>query len=239
MVQPARHKTQLKFRGSPLGLECIAPVERTSISTGMVAIDLGGAIGQLKANLHMLKLPGSASARLRFALPALTPAGTYEGTAKVDANEFPIVAKVEPRVHLVLSPNHLALEAFAKAEVTAELTLLNDGNVTCEIGKAQVFRLFDLDGFNRGLAAALSNDGAKGRERIERFVEALADSHGGMVRVMVHEGAGTIRPGEHRELSLAFRFSDRLANGRTYYGYLSLYNLHYHVQVRASARHTS
>jgi hypothetical protein len=201
---------------------------------GMVAVNLGGRTGRHTAPLHVHTLPGQVqAARIRFELPGTTAPGTYEGDVQVDDTTYSLVAEVEPRTYLLISPSRLTLEATAGTEVGAEVTLVNAGNVSCEIGKAYTFRLFDNDSFDRGLGAALRSDSGTGLKRIDRLVEELAESHGGLVRVNIRDGAGTINPGERREIALELKFSDRLKDGRTYFGTWSLYNLNYYIRVHA------
>jgi hypothetical protein len=231
----AESHNQLRFRGAPLRLECIATLDRPHVGAAAVVINLGGTLGQHRSHLFLLRTPGVAPLRMRFALPVTTPVGTYHGAAIVDSIEYPITAEVDPQPHLAVSPSQLEVHAAPAATVNTELTLLNKGNVACEVGKALVFRLFDVDSVDRGLGAALGEETEKGR-RVDRFIEEVVAAHGGLVRVAIGKGTGTIQPGEHREIALSFRFSDKLTPGRDYYGYLSLYNLHYSVRVHADER---
>lgn len=231
----AESHNQLRFRGTPLRLECIATLDRPHVGAAGVVINLGGTLGQHRSHLFLLRTPGVAPLRMRFALPVTTPVGTYHGAATVDSIEYPITAEVDPQPHLAASPSQLELHAAPGTTVHTELTLLNKGNVACEVGKALVFRLLAVDSVDRGLGAALAEDTEKGRGRVDRFIEEVVAAHGGLVRVAIGKGTGTIHPGEAREIALSFRFSDKLTSGRDYYGYLSLYNLHYSVRVHADA----
>jgi hypothetical protein len=232
-MAPESH-SHLRFRGTPLRLECIATLDRPHTGAAGVVLNLGGRLGEHRSHLFLLRTPGVGALRMRFALPVTTPAGTYRGAAFVDSIEYPITAEVDPQPNLVASPSQLEMRAAPGATVQTELMLLNKGNVACEVGKAFVFRLFDDDSVDRGLGAALGEETEKGRGRIDRFIDEVVAVHGGPVRVAVGKGTGTIQPGEHRELGLSFRFSDKLVPGRDYYGFLSLYNLHYTVRVHAA-----
>src|SRR5579863_202817 len=112
---------------------------------------------------------GATATRLRIVLPKSTPPGTYKGRVKFGDSQYPILAEVEPYPHLRLSPSRLSLEAAAGSEIEVELTLVNGGNVTCEVGKAYAFGLFDKDGLNRGTAAAFQDDAGRGRGRFDRL----------------------------------------------------------------------
>jgi hypothetical protein len=176
--------------------------------------------------------PISASAaRLRFSLPESTPPGTYEGTVQISGEYYPILVEVEPHPYLVISPRQLLLRVASGAEATADLVLINSGNVPCEITKAHAFGIFDIDGAERAIGAALGSSTEKGQGRLNRLLDEAADNHGGLVRVNVREGVGSIAPGELRNLRATLRFSDRLKAGHTYWGTWPLLNLRYYVQI--------
>lgn len=235
MDRPDVDKEPLRFRGSPVAMECFAPLTRQEAHGAMIALKLGRRAHPVMAPLRWYGVAAThGAARLRFVLPASTAPGTYTGSARIKDAEYPVVADVEARHYLVATPSRLSLEAAPGAEVAVEITLFNGGNVACHIDRAYAFGLFDVHGLERGIGAAFLAESGKGRDRIDRIAEGFAESHGGLVRVTAREGAGPLEPGEHRTLKLAFRFSDRLKEGRAYYGTLPLHNLRYYVQVRAS-----
>jgi hypothetical protein len=210
---------------------------RPAAGRASVALQLGGRLGDHRSNLHLLRVHGSESVRMRFAVPSVTPAGSYRGAAHVDDREIPILVDVQPREGLTISPSSVSVEATSGGESTVTVTLLNRGNVPCEIGKAYVFRLFDNNGYDHALAAALRDESEKGRARIDRFIDEFISAGGGNVRVAVQDGAGTIQPGNQSELILRMKFPDHLGDDRGYYGYITMHNLHFCVNVHVGARH--
>jgi hypothetical protein len=226
----AQRPSTLRFRGAPPGLEALAPAALVPADADPATVGLKVGRVEHVAQLDTTELPAGAS-YLRFSLPSTTPPGTYEGTAKVGEQEFPIVADVESWPSLQLSPSQLTLEAAAGAEVQAHVTVLNDGNVALEIGPAYAFGLFADDGIEEAFAIAFREKTARGEGRFGRFVEGIASHHGGFTRVKVAEGAGLVEPGDVRQLALAFRFPDALEAGKTYGGTLTLHGFNYAVRA--------
>ena len=229
-------RSPLRFRGSPRIVEGLAPLTTRQALTASLSLDLKlPQAVQQAAPLTLQTAPvGSSATQLRFSLPELTPPGTYEGTVQIGGESYPIIVEVEPHPYLIISPRQLLLQVVAGTEAMVELTLVNSGNVPCEITKAHVFGLFDVDGVERSIGAALGDSVEKGQGRLNRFLDEVADNHGGLVRVNMREGAGIIEPGEMRNLQAMLRFSDRLKPGRTYCGTWPLFNLEYYVQVNVA-----
>ncbi|HEY6292706.1 MAG TPA: hypothetical protein VI455_14245 [Terriglobia bacterium] len=191
----------------------------------------------MKPSIVVHPIPvGTSATRLRLVLPESMPPGAYRGTVQVGDSRYPILAEVEAYPHLRLSPTRLSLEAAASSEVEVELTVVNGGNVICEVGRAYALGLFDKDGLNRGTAAAFQEDSPRGQERVGRLMDEFAEGYGGFLRMKVEEGAGPLEPGQLRNLRLKLKMPDRLKAGRSYFGTWSFHNLAYQVTVRAMGR---
>ena len=145
-----------------------------------------------------------------------TPPGTYEGSAEIEGRKVPIVAEVERRPRLEAEPRRISVEAGPGETATAELTLLNTGNVGCDVSGTTTFCVLDGSGAEHAFWAALG-DVPEGKKRIDVFMDDLASFNGGVVTTSVDKGA-TIEPGEARDVRVTLRFSDRLEPGRRYDG---------------------
>jgi hypothetical protein len=223
----------LRFRGSPRSVESLSALTPQRPLTAALSLDLKLPRSvQAAAPLTVQTEPiGALATRLRFSLPETTPPGVYEGTVQIGKETYPITVEVEPHTYLVISPRQLILQAAAGTEVAADLTIVNSGNVPCEITKAHAFGLFDVKGADRAVGAALADPEARGQDRLGRLMDEAADNHGGLVRVAVREGSGVIKPGELRTLHVVLRFSERLKPGHTYWGTWPLHNLEYYVKI--------
>jgi hypothetical protein len=233
--------TILRFGGRPEGLECIAPIDlgpnRNENPSAQLILELPGTKSAGPA-LRLFRLsPGIA--RLWFSLPSYTPPGLYSGQAKIGASNFPVAVSVDAHEKLVLSPPHLNLIAGASAKMTTQLTLANAGNVVCDIRKAHAFGLFDEEGAERAVGAALRQTTARGRDKLDHLMDSFAAEHAGVVKVVVEEGGGPIAPGEIHELRLRLTFPDNMKAGRTYTGTWVLFNLSHQIRVTDENRDES
>jgi hypothetical protein len=227
----------IRFHGTPRTVEGLVPLTAKQALTAVLSLDLKlPPAFQQTAPLTLQTVPvGTSATRLRLALPESTPPGTYEGTVQIENISYPIVVEVKPHPYLVITPRQLILQVAPGTEEIVDLMLVNTGNVVCEITKAHLFGLFDVQGVERSIGAALGTSAEKGQGRLNRLMDEAADNHGGLVRVAVREGAGPIEPGALRSVRATLRFSDHLKPGRTYWGTWPILNLKYYVRVFVSS----
>jgi len=153
---------------------------------------------------------------------------------QVDGREHAVEIVVEPEVLLRLVPARLVFEASPGERVPFELTLVNSGNVAVDIRGAYAFGLFDVAGPERAIARLVA-DTKEGQRRVDAFADAVADEHGGLIRVKVDAGEGTIEPGAATELKITIHVPDRVRPGHTYWGTWPLHNLKYYVRITGIA----
>ena len=230
----AAQQPPLRLRGAPLGLSAFAPAEL--IPEGVEAATLVLRLGKLEqlAPVRATEI-GAGASHLLVSLGKTTPPGTYEGRVKVGDAEYPVVAEVEPLPSLQFSPPTIRLETASGKEEQAHVSVLNDGNVALEIAGAYSFGLFTDEGVELAFASAFREETARGQARFDRFVESVADQHGGFVRVRVAEGSGVLEPGDVRSLGLVFRFPEGLEGGRSYGGALTVQGVSLSVRVTVAA----
>lgn len=229
--------TVLRFRGLPNGVECLAPLDLGTNRNQKPSSRLSLALPNAEIPSSALRIfhVSAGIARLWFPLPPYTPAGTYKGTARIEEVDYPITVDVEADENLVLSPPEFKVVASPGEQIVTNFTLANAGNVTCDVGKGQAFGLFDVEGAERAVGAALRDPEAQGRDKMDRLMDRLADEHAGFVRVQIEEGDGPIRAGEVCELTVRLRFPDHMKPGRSYTGTWVLFNLAYQIRVTARA----
>lgn len=150
-------------------------------------------------------------------LPKSTPPGTYEGSAEIEGRTVPIVAEVEARPLAQAEPRRVVLDAAPGETATVDVTLVNTGNVPLDVSEPVTFCLFDGRGLEHAAWAALSAEPPKGKQRLDVFLDDLAESHGGLVTLKPENGKA-IAAGESRAVRLTLRFSDRLLPGKRYAG---------------------
>jgi hypothetical protein len=215
--------------------------------TSLIALPDGlDPSGEAKARLKGVEIRGLAVRSLRreglgmgkatLRLPKSTPPGTYAGSVEIGGLELPAVVEVEPLAKVDVTPSRLAFEVEPGKEVTADVTLVNIGNVPCAVPAASTFCVFDGSGVDHAFWAAFVTEPPEGKQRIDLLLDDLAESHGGLVEVRARAGDRTIAPGESREVQVNLRFSDRLRPGHAYTGSWDAAGLHLRVRVNVPAR---
>ena len=218
------------FRGPPNHLTALVELPEAADTRVEAAAQLEGAEVQSFA-VRPLSREGVAMARVRIRLPKSTPPGAYQGSVTIAGEELPFVAEVEPRRNIDVVPSHLSLEVNPGAEATADVSLLNLGNVPFELPAASRFCIFDGGGVDHAFWLAFTSDPPEGKERIDVLLDDLAESHGGLVEVRARAPKRTIAPGESGEAKVTLRFSDRLQPGRTYAGSWDTEEVHLSIEV--------
>jgi hypothetical protein len=222
--------TPLRFRGTPLSvfgmldgddLDQHEPIVRLSARAGLSTI----------ADVPTVKVTEGQVPILRLHLPRHTPPGSYEATIGSGKNERPALITVEPEVFLRMFPDRLTLSAKPGDRVPIDLVLANFGNVPVTIQGAYAFGMFDVAGVERAVGRMLTSDEKKGDRRLDVFAEAVAEEHGGLVRVKVESGEGDLAPGEQRELRVLLYVPDHIREGHTYWGTWPIYYLRYYVRI--------
>lgn len=185
--------------------------------------------------VRTLARAGVDARRATLRLPRSTPPGTYEGYAEIEGRKVSIVAEVERRPRVETDPRRISVEVAPGQTATVDVTLLNTGNVPCDVSGTSTFCLFDGRGMEHAVWAALASDPPEGKQRIDVLLDDLAKSHGGLVTARVEQGA-KIASGESSAVRLTLRFSDRLQPGMSYAGRWEADGLR--VPVRVTTRAT-
>jgi hypothetical protein len=220
----------LTFRGPPSHLLSLVELPEDPDTAVAPKAEIQGAELQALA-VRPLNREGLPLGRVRIRLPKSTPPGTYEGSVTIAGEERPFVAKVEPREDVDVFPSYLSLDVEPGAEATADVMLLNRGNVSFELPAASQFCVFDGSGVDRAFWLALGSEPPKGKGRVDVLLDDLAQSHGGLVEVRARAPKRTIGAGEVGEAQITLRFSDRLQPGRIYAGSWDVDGMHLSIEV--------
>jgi hypothetical protein len=175
----------------------------------------------------------AAFSLLSFRLPKSTRPGSYAGSAEVGERKIPVVIEVEAQPRLRFLPSKISFRGGPGARLRAEITVLNLGNMDVVIEPKSSFCIFDNQGVGEAFYAALTEKEVDGRRRIDRVMDELAESHGGMVRAAVLKGSGMLEPEDHRELRVEFQLARRVRPGRSYTGAWMIAKSSLEVEVEA------
>jgi hypothetical protein len=226
----------LRFHGAPTALEALVPQALLGDGDRISAGDRIGATLELgpeavAEGLELQSAPAGAGALwLQLSLPETTPPGTYEGTVTVGTTSYAITADVAAETNVLLAPGFVRLSAAPGARPRVTFTVANTGNVPYEIPRKGAFGLFEEEGVEDAIGAALRQE-AGGEQRLDRFADELADRHGGLMMVAIGAGRGILNPGEVRDMEATFRIPDALKAGRAYSGVWALANVRCKVDV--------
>ena len=219
---------QLHFRGSPPLMSLMEEVSEPLLKRGSYQLDVGG--NQAVLSVRPMVSPPQKYSLLRLRISKSTPPGTYLGGVALEDHEVPVVIDVEPREDLRFIPTSLSIAAMPGRTVEAEVTIVNTGNVDLHLRSEHTFCVFDTSGIDQAFFAALTDQNMNGGQRLERFMEELSVSHGGLVRLRPKAGT-MIPPGEAKKIQMALDCSHRLRLGHTYSGAWSLWNFQYSIQL--------
>lgn len=232
MAGKTRSPEAVHFSGWPDRLTGAVELPASGPISLAVTLDLPDEAG-IPAPLYAQPMDPSVgkSSGLRLSLPTTTPPGAYRGTIQVGDYKHVATFEVEPRLNLRMIPASLLLRGRPGARITAHLTIVNRGNVAFEVQRVHAFGVSELDGLERALGQTFRAK-LPARERlIDRFANALAETHGGLVRVKIVNGAGHVAPGVSRELEAVFKLPDRMRSDRAYAGVWPLDYVRYGVQI--------
>ena len=221
----------IHIKGSPRRLATVLRLPDRAARATTCSIDLPG-VDAHRVRIRPIKNTRSDASLLKIKLPYDTPPGVYKGTVHLGDTELPITVDVEVHHGLQIFPTNVKAKLSRGQSLRESIAILNGGNSTVELANEYRFCVFDSTGVDRAFFLALAGDETKGSKRLDRFLDELADSHGGRVRVEVPSGACLIKPGELIDVEVVFHFSDRLHAGRDYAGTWTLENAALHVEIR-------
>lgn len=216
------------FRGGPHGLTGVLPNLAEFPSGSSCIIAYQGTDGQAKE----LEVKGAHDVDprvLRICLPPQFPPGSHRGRVLLAGQSEEAVFEVDPVPQLRFFPERARFSAEAGARIMTFWHVLNLGNVPVDIGSILAFGIFQGGGIERSFRHAYVTSPTKGRGRMDLLTDALADSHGGLVRVRILRGAGELAVGELRRIDAELRLSQKLKAGELYSGTLQMPGIGYAI----------
>jgi hypothetical protein len=207
----------LTLRGPPNALDGPVPGMSWAEATAApeVSLDAPGAESLLAA---FVTLPDSTSlVGLRLVLPDATPPGSYRGALRLSKREITLQAEVSADTALALLPASVTASAPQGGTGALGLTAINTGNLPVAVPERQGVGLFATEGLDRALGSAFGAKVERGLERFDALGSALAHEHGGVMEVRAE--AGSLKPGETREIELELSLPDGARAGESYFGF--------------------
>lgn len=227
----AAERSLVLFRGVPSNLTGVLRVRANSDSEIILLVT---GLSEAKEPVEVAVQADSDPRILRIFLPPDTVPGTYAAVLSVDGSDRGARVDVEPSPHLRVFPEQLRIIARAGEDVPRSLTMLNAGNVAIEIRKVQAFGVILSGGIERALRRAYVTRLVPEQRRIDVIADSLAEAHGGLVKMALSAGAGTLAPGEVRTIDVSVRLPDDLTSGGEYTGNWELAGLVYPVTIQVT-----
>jgi hypothetical protein len=220
----------IRFDGSPVSL--VAAASGDDFPAGLYRIRVASDTARERGQFETAAVAVDTDPIMRLHLPRTTPPGEYRGQILVGDRERPVVIHVQAEIFFRIMPERLIFTGKAEDHVRFELTFLNLGNVPLEIADVYAFGVFDVGGTERAIGRmAQAEDGHDPGRRIDVFAGAVADEHGGVVRVKVESGSGSLAPGATQDVAITIRVPERVKSGHTYWGTWPMYNNRYYVKI--------
>lgn len=224
----------LTLRGPPNALDGPVPGMSWAEATAVpdVSLDAPGADSLLAA---FVTLPDSASlVGLRLVLPDATPPGSYRGALRLSKREISLQAEVSADTALALLPAAVTASVQQGGAASVALTAINTGNLPVALPQRQGVGLFTTEGLDRALGSAFGAKAERGLERFDAFGSALAHEHGGVMEVRVE--AGSLEPGETREIGLELALPAGVRAGESYFGFWMAGGSRVQIEVQVQDR---
>jgi len=226
----------VRIRGMPPSLFTAITVPGACSGSVTVSFDLPDtsvrkAFEFAPPTAQLSPLSETGANRLHLRLPRTLPPGTYEGMVQIDAEPRPLIVEVEARKRISIFPRRVEIRAVPGGSTDLCLTLLNMGNVALEVPRAAGFGIYAKDGVDLAIGR-MFRQGAEGKtSAAERFMDALGDGYGGVVKLRVEKGWGRLEPGMSRAVELVLQVPTQAAPGRKYWGLWVLHEYNFKIEL--------
>lgn len=237
MVSVTKIDGDIRIRGKPPNLFAALPLTASQTQSISVSLDtpdkaIKSAFESAPPAVHVSPADNiGAVTRLHLRLPRSTPPGTYRGSMKIKKQSQPIVVEVEPRKRISIFPKRTTICCKAGERAELHLTLSNMGNVPLTVPKASGFGLYNKRGMDLAVGSSFKKQLDKDERRIDDFMEALHDRYGGVVTLKIREGAGTLEPGDARDVTVVFQVPSQVVPDNEYWGLWSMYDYNYKIEI--------
>lgn len=236
MATATGRKNSVHMRGTPPNLFAalrLTASQAQEISITLDATDsaVGKAFQSNPPEVQVSAVSDTGISRVHLRLSRSTPPGTYLGTMETDEQTQNLVIEVEPRKRISILPKRASISGMAGATAELRLTLINLGNIPLDVPKAGGFGLFQKQGMDQAVGRTFQEKPVRGERSVDRFMDALRDGYGGVAKLKIREGAGTLEPGDSRDARLVFQIPAQLIPNNSYWGLWSIHDYNYKIEI--------
>lgn len=221
----------IRFRGGPLSLTAMLP-GAGALEPGRVRLAQPALQATVEGSPKAVEpLVAHAGDLVQLHFPRSTPPGTYHASLHLGDEERDVVVEVEPEVFLRIFPERWTVTAQPGEEVDTIVSISNLGNVPVQLDRSYGFGIYDVGGLDCAVGRVAVGYDRKREHAADSLAEALFEMHGGLARLHVRAGSGSIVPGASLAVGIALTVPDRVQRGHTYWGTWPLLNVRYYVRI--------
>ena len=236
MATATGRKQSVRIRGAPPNLFAALQLSVLPDQAISVSLDSPGSAVQKAFELappvvRLSAVSDVGLSRLHLRLPRSMPPGTYQGTMEIEDQTQALVVEVEPRKRISMYPKRATISGQAGGRADLRLTLINLGNVPLPVPRAAGFGLFHKQGMDLAVGRTFQQKQLRDERRVDRFMEALYEGYGGVVKLRVQKGSGILKPGESRDVTIVFQIPSQVLPGNTYWGLWSIHDYNYKIEI--------
>jgi hypothetical protein len=170
---------------------------------------------------------------VRLRLDRTAPPGRYQAQLRLSGKSVPVELDIAPAPRLHAFPPSAEFVGKPGYDAVAEVTLTNKGNVAIELPERFVTGIFDDDGLETAFAETYRQDTDDPVELFGAWLRSLRSGYGGMLKLRIASGAGTLPPGAERTIALSAHLPECLKPGHFYHGIWKLRPMRYRFKVAA------
>ena len=232
MVSLSNDESPLVFRGSPrrLKLQGVLPAGKDLVfEPGKSLLNF---VIDTRRPLRKKQGRRGKEEGLRLKLDSSTPPGLYKAVVKsADKKSMPVEVHVEARTRITVTPALMALSGKSGDKVKILVMISNRGNTTVEIPTRDSLGIFDDKGIETAFASTYRQIGAEVNTLLGHFVGKLAEGHGGLLKLRIVKGHGSLQPGVNTTLEVEAQIPSKLKPGHHYHGVWRIASINYKISL--------
>jgi hypothetical protein len=153
----------------------------------------------------------------RFRLASTAPPGRHRAELRLSETAQAVEIDIEPAPRLAMDPSGIEFVGAPGEDASAEVRLLNEGNVAIDLAESATAPLFNAGGIKDALVETCRGDSDDPLQLFGMWMRSLR-ARCGVIEIRLAGGAASLSPGEARTVNLTARLPAKLVPGLSYYG---------------------
>jgi hypothetical protein len=164
---------------------------------------------------------------IMYELPFDTPPGEYEQSIEIGKTKKKLKIIVQPKVDIDINPLELQFVGVETGKTySAQLTIVNKGNVPFKIPNIKHISMLDEDYLCRAMGSAMRAKGGEGfNPMMDEMVKSIYKDMADWVTVKLDESGKTLKTAASMQLHVHFTLPEKgVDKTKDYFGNLRLWN---------------